>query len=78
MRSGVPLIPVGIAGTEKIKGISWILRRPHITVNIGRPFYLPPLSGKLPKVELAEQTNFIMERIAELLPPKYRGVYGKP
>ena len=78
MRSGVPVLPVGIAGTERIRGVTWILRRPHITVNIGRPFYLPPLNGKLTKAELAEQTNFIMERIAELLPPQYRGVYGKP
>jgi 1-acyl-sn-glycerol-3-phosphate acyltransferase len=77
MRSGVPVLPVGIAGTEGIKGAGWILRRPHITVNIGQPFYLPPVSGKLDKAELAEQTNFIMERIAELLPPQYRGVYGK-
>jgi len=78
MRSGVPVLPVGIAGTERIKGVGWILRRPHITVNIGQPFYLPPVSSKLTKTELAEQTNFIMERIAELLPPQYRGVYGKP
>jgi 1-acyl-sn-glycerol-3-phosphate acyltransferase len=78
MRSGVPVLPVGIAGTERIKGVGWILRRPHITVNIGQPFYLSPVSSKLTKTELAEQTNFIMERIAELLPPQYRGVYGKP
>jgi 1-acyl-sn-glycerol-3-phosphate acyltransferase len=76
MRSGVPVLPVGISGTEKIKGMSWILRRPRITVNIGRPFYLPA-SSRLTRAELIENTDLIMERIAELLPPKYRGVYGK-
>jgi 1-acyl-sn-glycerol-3-phosphate acyltransferase len=76
MRSGVPILPVGIAGTEKIKGISWVVCRPRITVNIGRPFYLPS-SSRLTKAGLIENTSFIMERIAELLPPKYRGVYGK-
>jgi 1-acyl-sn-glycerol-3-phosphate acyltransferase len=76
MRSGVPVLPVGISGTERIKGLSWILRRPRITVNIGRPFYLPA-SSRLTRAELAENTNLIMERIAELLPPQYRGVYGK-
>jgi 1-acyl-sn-glycerol-3-phosphate acyltransferase len=76
-RSGVPILPVGISGTEKIKGLFWILRRPRITVNIGRPFYLPPADSKLTKVELAEQTYFMMERVAELLPPEYRGVYGR-
>jgi len=75
-RSGVPILPVGISGTEGVKGIGWIWHRPRITVNIGRPFYLPS-SKKLTKAGLAENTSSIMERIAELLPPKYRGVYGK-
>jgi 1-acyl-sn-glycerol-3-phosphate acyltransferase len=73
--SGVPILPVGISGTEKIKGLSWILRRPRITVNIGQPFYLPPADSKLTKVRLAEHTDFIMQRIAELLPLQYRGNY---
>jgi 1-acyl-sn-glycerol-3-phosphate acyltransferase len=75
-RSRVPLLPIGITGTDKIEGWSWILRRPRITVNIGQPFYLPPARSKFTRVELAEHTEFMMERIAELLPPQYRGVYG--
>ena len=74
-RSGVPIVPVGITGTEKIKGLAWMLHRPRITVNIGRLFYLPQVNNKLTKVELAELTNSIMEHIAELLPPQYRGIY---
>jgi len=74
--SGAPILPVGIAGTERIKGVGWLLRRPQITVNIGRSFYLPPVSSKLTKLKLAEHTDFIMERIAELLPPEYRGNYA--
>ena len=76
LRSGVSILPVGITGTEKIKGMAWILRRPHITVNIGHPFYLSPVSSKSTKAELVEHTDFIMERIAELLPPRYRGNYA--
>ena len=75
LRSGAPILPVAITGTEKIKGVAWMLRRPAITVNIGHPFQLPPGSSKLTKVELAEVTNFIMGRVAELLPPEYRGNY---
>jgi len=76
LRSGVPILPVGIVGTEKIRGVTWLLRRPQITVNVGHPFHLPPASSRLTKAELAELTNSIMGRIAELLPPKYRGDYG--
>jgi len=77
LRSGVPILPVGITGTERIKGVAWLLRRPEIIVNIGQPFYLPPASSKLTKVKLTELTNYIMERIAELLPREYRGNYGE-
>ncbi len=75
-RSNVPILPIGIAGTERIRGITWWLRRPQITVNIGHPFYLPPVNGKLTRVKLAEFTHSIMEHIAELLPIEYRGGYG--
>ncbi len=77
LRSGVPILPVGITGTEKVKGVAWILRRPVITVNIGHPFYLPSVNSRLTKVEMAKLTDFIMVRIAELLPPEYRGNYAR-
>jgi 1-acyl-sn-glycerol-3-phosphate acyltransferase len=76
MRSGAPILPVGISGTEKIRGLTWLLRRPQITVNIGQPFYLPPVSSKLTKAKLIELTNLMMGHIAELLPLEYRGEYG--
>ena len=75
-RSSAPILPIGIFGTEKIKGMSWFLRRPRITVNIGSSFYLPPVNGKLNRAQLTEFTHSIMENIAELLPPEYRGNYA--
>ena len=76
-RSSSPILPIGITGTEEIKGVRWILHRPQITVNIGHPFYLPASSSKLTKIETkAEMTNLIMGRIAELLPPEYHGDYA--
>jgi 1-acyl-sn-glycerol-3-phosphate acyltransferase len=56
LRSGVPVLPVGITGTEKIKS--------------------PIIDGQSTKAQLVSATDFIMVRIAELLPPSYRGVYG--
>ncbi len=75
LRSGAPILPVGISGTERIKSIPWSLRRPRVIVNIGSPFHLPPINSRLSKTELAELTNSIMGHIAELLPVEYRGNY---
>ncbi len=77
LRSGAPILPLAITGTEKIKGATWMLRRPRLTVNIGYPFHLPSVNSKVSKAELAELTNNIMEHIAELLPVEYRGSYVK-
>ena len=75
-RSGAPILPVGISGTEKLERLSWLWRRPRITVNIGRPFHLPPPRSKLTRGELTELTHSIMQHIAELLPQEYRGDYA--
>ena len=76
-RSGAPIVPIGISGTEKIKGLGWLLHRPTLTVNIGRPFTLPAVDGRMTKEELAGLTDEIMGRIAELLPEEYRGDYAR-
>jgi 1-acyl-sn-glycerol-3-phosphate acyltransferase len=73
------ILPVGITGTERIKqrakSITALLRRHEVIVNIGEPFKLPPVNGKLTHAQLALFTDFIMRRVAELLPESYRGVY---
>ena len=74
-RSGAPLLPVAISGSERVKGIGFVLHRPQITVTIGRPFLLPSAEGKLTRSRLAQYSDSIMERIAELLPQSYRGIY---
>ena len=85
LRSGAPILPIGITGSEKMKG-NWLLRRPRVTVNIGKPFHLPakpwqagllPTSGKTTRTEMARLTDFIMGHIAEQLPVEYRGHYMK-
>lgn len=76
-RNGMPVLPVGITGTEKLKGLASLLKRPRITVNIGRPFHLPPAAAKLTRADLSRYTEIIMEHIAELLPEQYRGTYGR-
>lgn len=73
-RSGVPIIPVGISGSEQVKGIGFIVRRPRITVRIGRSFTLPSgEDNKLNRPRLNQHSDLIMKRIAELLPSSYLG-----
>ncbi|HEY49003.1 MAG TPA: 1-acyl-sn-glycerol-3-phosphate acyltransferase [Dehalococcoidia bacterium] len=76
-RSGVPIVPVGIYGSERVRGVSSVLfQRPRITVTIGRPFILPSDRDKPTRSRLIQHSDLIMERIAELLPESYRGAYN--
>lgn len=74
--TGTPILPIGISGTEVFERPRWLWHRPRITVNIGQPFYLPAPRSRLTKQELAESTTSIMQHIAELVPPDYRGDYA--
>lgn len=73
-RTGAPILPLGIYGTEKMRGIAWYFKRPIIEIRFGKLFQLPPKNGK---ADREADTRLIMERIAELLPPEYRGIYTK-
>jgi len=75
IRSKVPVLPIGITGTERLRVEGWFLRRPEIKVNIGPVFNLNSSGGKMTKKELIFCTESVMENIARLLPEKYRGYY---
>lgn len=74
-RTAVPIVPVGITGTNTMLQDFLHLRRMHIRVAFGEAFYLPK-SGKLTADELDTMTDLIMGRLAALLPPTQRGVYA--
>jgi len=76
-RSGVPIIPAGIWGTETAIAQLCRLRRPPIHIRFGQPFQLPPLRGGDRSASLQENADEIMCHIAALLPPEYRGVYAE-
>lgn len=77
LRSGAPILPVGISGTENVKGPGLIFRRPRITVTIGQPFYLSESKERPTRDRWVEATDIIMSHIAEALPSQYRGIYGE-
>lgn len=76
-KTDVPLLPVGISGTDRIHGISWLWKRPHIVVKVGKSFKLPPTNSKMPKSQMQLLTTQLMGEISALLPPEYRGAYEK-
>jgi len=81
LRTGTPILPIGISGTETISFPRVLfgavrLRRARVRVVIGDPFFLPPVS-RITAEEVSRCTDVVMSRIASLLPPSYRGQYGE-
>lgn len=79
LRANVPIVPVGISGTESSVGKMLTFQRPVITARFGPPFTFPPLDRANKEETLQQYTDEIMCRIAALLPNKYHGYYsGNP
>ncbi len=78
-RSGFPVVPVAITGTEDkvILGNLKRFRKSKVTLTGGAPFVIPPLSRENRDQSLKAATDEIMCRIAALLPERYRGVYAE-
>jgi 1-acyl-sn-glycerol-3-phosphate acyltransferase len=75
-RAKVPILPVGIIGSDKVYQ-NWLrLRRPPITIRFGKPYELPAIDMEDREAWLNRYTDEIMCRIAALLPPSYRGFYA--
>jgi 1-acyl-sn-glycerol-3-phosphate acyltransferase len=78
LRSGAPVLPVALTGTELIPGMLKRFCRAPVTLTVGEPYHPPARAGDpaLRRAQVEEVTGAIMLCIAALLPPKYRGKYG--
>lgn len=80
LRTGAPIVPIGIGGSNRVWPKGQRLPHPggHVVVRVGRPFRpadeLP--AGTDRRTAKGLVTRLIMERIAALLPDRQRGVYG--
>jgi len=76
-RSGFPVIPIAITGTEDkvILGNLKRFRKSNITLTGGKRFVIPSLPKTNRDEALQHYTDEIMCQIAVLLPTRYRGVY---
>ena len=72
LRSGAPILPVGIVGTNRmLKWPDLILRNRRVIFNVGEPFVLSRDDGSY-----QDATRSIMLKIAKLLPSEMRGYYA--
>lgn len=82
--ANVPVVPIALEGTEIVLPINdgdmggEKLKRSRVKVSIGQPFDLPSKSEFPTDSDWEEQcADYSMRKIASMLAPKYRGVYGK-
>lgn len=77
LKSGALLVPFTLTGTENRRMLATLrrLRRPRVSVTIGRPFRLDEMDGDW-RAAVERGTERIMITLAEQLPPEYRGVYA--
>jgi 1-acyl-sn-glycerol-3-phosphate acyltransferase len=77
-KSGYPVLPVALTGTEDRRVVENLkhLRRLKIRVIAGdlMEIHIPPGKGR--EQAMRQATDEIMCRIAAMLPPRYRGVYA--
>jgi 1-acyl-sn-glycerol-3-phosphate acyltransferase len=78
-KSGYPVVPVALTGTEDQGIVENLkhLRRSRITATAGKPFYIEIPKGNGREEALRAATDDIMCRIAAMLPEKYRGAYAE-
>lgn len=77
--SRAPIVPVAVSGTDDVRiprvFFSWLWGdRPKLRIEFGEPLELPQEGPSGPSAE--EATDLMMRSIANLLPDRYRGVYG--
>jgi 1-acyl-sn-glycerol-3-phosphate acyltransferase len=73
---GTWVLPIGIAGTEKLFPIDGAaLHAVPITMSVGRPMAASAVSARF-RNNRRRVMDYIGHAVAELLPAEYRGVYG--
>jgi 1-acyl-sn-glycerol-3-phosphate acyltransferase len=69
----VPVLPIVVWGTEQVITNLRHLKRSVIHVRAGPVIRLP--EGRAGTAQLEQYTDEIMLKMAQMLPPQYRGVY---
>jgi 1-acyl-sn-glycerol-3-phosphate acyltransferase len=76
-KSGAPIVPVAVWGSEDVlpKGGSWP-KHAHVFIQFGDPFQLPERNADGTPMSHQQSADYMLARVAEMLPEKYRGIYA--
>jgi 1-acyl-sn-glycerol-3-phosphate acyltransferase len=78
-RSGAPLVPIAVTGTQNVLGRhSRIPRRAEVAMTFGEPFQLPERNRDGSPMDHQQSADYLMTKIAQLLPLEYQGEYSVP
>jgi len=78
-RSGAPLVPIAITGTQNVIGRHTLVpRRAEVVMTFGAPFALPERNGDGSPMDHQQSSDYLMTKIAQLLPLEYQGEYASP
>ena len=76
-RSGAPLVPIAITGTQNVLGRrNKIPRGAEVALTFGEPFQLPERNRDGSPMDHQQSADYLMTKIALLLPLEYQGEYA--
>jgi 1-acyl-sn-glycerol-3-phosphate acyltransferase len=74
--SAVPVVPLAITGSERVLGRGRVLlHRAAVRMAFGPPFSIPERNPDGSRMDHQQTADFLMLKIAELLPLEHRGAY---
>ena len=78
-RSGAPVVPIAITGTQYVLGRHAIIpRRAEVAMTFGEPFQLPERNRDGSQMDHQQSADYLMAKIAQLLPLENQGEYASP
>lgn len=75
-KAKVPILPLGVVGTENYRENFRNFRWSTMDIYIGQPFELPHLDRRIRSRDLPAYTHYIMIHICQQLPQQYHGHYA--
>jgi 1-acyl-sn-glycerol-3-phosphate acyltransferase len=76
-RSGAPLVPMAIQGSQNVLGRGTLIpRRAEVAMTFGKPFQLPERNRDGSQMDHQQSADYLMTKIAALLPLENQGAYA--